>query len=128
MPVHIRAMAHTTPFWLQLAALACAVIGSAGFIVLMVVLWIVRMRGPLPPVDLFAALDDRDAVVHQRVAPRRPITREALEPSAHQPAARPPAWRVPAGPWAPQGAAVKLRWTASAMRTSQPSGKGSPER
>jgi hypothetical protein len=51
---------------------------------------------------------------------------EAVEPAAHQPAASRPPWRVSLGPGAPQEGTVRLRMTASAMRSSHASPNGSP--
>jgi hypothetical protein len=91
-----------------------------------VVLWIVRLRYPLSEVDprLEAGSAGRDDVVGQLTAPSLRALRESVEPSAHQPAASRPARRVPLGPGAPQEGTVRLRMTASAMRSSHVSEKG----
>ena len=94
-----------------------------------VVLWIVRLRFPLSEVDprLSAGSAGGDDVVGRLAAPSPRAMREAEEPSAHQPAASRPAWGGPLGPGAPHQGAVRLRMTASAMRSSHSSPKGSPE-
>ncbi len=123
-------MGNTAPAWVEItAAVICGLLLGAP-LVWALVLWTVRLRFPLSEVDprLKAGSVGGDDLVRQLTAPATSATQEAVEPSAHQPAASRPAWRVPLGPRAPQEGTVTLRRTASAMRSSQPSGKGSPER
>ena len=136
-------MGSTVPAWLEITAAVILGAGCVAFVAWVVVLWVVRLRFPFSEDEPRLAPRGDDLVL-QLVGPVRRVTREAVMPSAHQPAARRPGWRVPAGPWFPDGTAVRfrtaprrsrdqavavtLRRTASAMRSSQPSGKGWPER
>ncbi|MGE0028914.1 MAG: hypothetical protein AB7O78_06125 [Thermoleophilia bacterium] len=100
-------MGQTAPAWLEITAAAILFAGILGFVVWVVVLWVVRLRFPYSA-DQPLLAPRGDSLLLELFGPVRRVIREAVVPSPHQPAARRPGWRVPVGPWVPDGTAVRL--------------------